>query len=403
MSHTNPHFDGRPVVLHVVNTFARGGTEKMLVQLLRRFDTRCVRHVVVTLRDAGPLASELPDDVACHAIGLQGRARLGFVQLARVIRHWNAVVVHARNTSCWSDTALAALVTPGATAVLGFHGLDQAEGLSVRTRRVASLAARLGASFTSVSRQGALLLNREAGVPMESIAVLRNGVDTDAFTPPDDTVRAAAKAHLGMPTDSFVVGTVGSLTPVKRHDVLIEAFAHLQRQFVSAQLVIAGDGPLRGHIFDRIEQCGLVGRVHLVGRQDDIPCVLAAMDAYVCCSDFEGVSNALLEAMACGIPVVTTLVGDHGEIVRHEQNGLHTSVGSVRELAEAMGKLAQCIEYRTLLGRAGRLRTNNMSLRDAVWRYERFYRAHLPGGLAGFARERTRSDAVNAPVWPQGV
>lgn len=397
-----PHSDARPVVMHVVDTLSGGGTERTLVALLNRFDTQQVRHVVVTMRDAGSGSARLPEHVACCALGLTGAARFGFLRLARVARRWNASVVHARNTGCWLDAAVAALITPGATATLGFHGLDRVDGIDERFRSRVRWATRLGASFASVSDDGARRLRDAFGVPGERITVLRNGVDLDRFKPMNANARRRIRARLGLPADAILIGGVGSLTHIKRFDLTIDGLAALRTSGAKTHLVLVGGGPLREALVRRTAALGLQGRVHLPGYREDVPDYLAALDIYVCSSDFEGVSNALLEAMACGLPVITTRVGDHPAIVRDGKEGLTIERGHSQELAAALDRLCRDESARRQMGAAARRRAADSDFSVTVHDYESYYR-RLLAGATDLNRVRSWSDSRVASRWPQAV
>ena len=166
-----------PGIVHVVHSLEGGGTERGLVSLLCGLDSSYGRHVVVTLRGAGPLAARLPDHVSCRPIGATGRSRTICLKLARIAREWKASVIHARNTGCWYDATVAGWLTPGARLVLGFHGLETGPTFSGRQRRLARLGLYAGARFVSVSEAGKRQLTAEAAIPPERVDVLINGID----------------------------------------------------------------------------------------------------------------------------------------------------------------------------------------------------------------------------------
>ena len=113
-----------------------------------------------------------------------------------------------------------------------------------------------------------------------------------------------------------MVGTVGNLTPVKNHLLLVEAFAGAVRQGLDAQLQIAGQGPMGHAVRDRATALGMADRVQLVGQVRDVPQFLGQLDLFVLSSASEAHPNALLEAMATGLPCVATAVGGVPEVLR---------------------------------------------------------------------------------------
>ena len=362
-----------PVIAHVIHSLEGGGTERMLVSLLRRFDPTRARHVVVTMRGAGSLAEELPDHVACRPLGETGRSRFAFLRLARVLRACHASVIHARNTGCWWDAIVAGRLTPCASTVLGFHGLETGSHFDPRRRRVARIGFHLGARFTSVSQAGAAQLDTQASVPVNEIQVLPNGIDLHRFSPQHTERRRELRRAMGLDDGCVVVGTVGSLTPIKRHDLLIGAVARVIRSVKHVHLLIVGDGATRTACQNQAIAAGIADRVRFVGWRQDVPEMLGAMDLYACTSDSEGMNNALLEAMAVGVPVLATDVGDNGAMVRHETEGLIVSPGQVDSVAAALERLSNDRALRSRLGEACIRRASRFDIAVAAASYERYY------------------------------
>src|SRR5262249_5591200 len=146
--------------------------------------------------------------------------------------------------------------------------------------------------------------------------------------------RAAARAALhwdGAP----VVLAVGSLTPVKNHAGLVEAFARVTAALPEARLVIAGDGPLRAALQAQADALP-GGRVALLGDRDDVPRLLAAADVFVLSSRSEGLSLSLVEAHGAGRACVATDVGGNGEVLVHGETGLLVPPGEPAALADAL-------------------------------------------------------------------
>src|SRR5262249_27050961 len=138
-----------------------------------------------------------------------------------------------------------------------------------------------------------------------------------------------------LPYSHTVIGTVGRLDPVKDHRGLIEAF-RLVAQRHSIQLVIAGDGPCRPELEQLIHEFQLKGRIHLLGDRDDIAQVLRALDIFPLPSLGEGLSNAILEAMATGLAVVATHVGGNPELVHDSVTGFLVAPRSTDALASTL-------------------------------------------------------------------
>lgn len=149
------------------------------------------------------------------------------------------------------------------------------------------------------------------------VHVIPNGVQPrDGMSPSDPIMsREDARAEMGLPPDAPVIGSVARLVKQKRLDRLLEASATLD----GVHTVVAGDGYLRGELEQLAARHGIGDRVHFVGHREDIAVVHRALDVYVVTSDQEGMSSGMLEAMAAGVPIVSTPVSGAAEAVEGEQ------------------------------------------------------------------------------------
>jgi glycosyltransferase involved in cell wall biosynthesis len=197
------------------------------------------------------------------------------------------------------------------------------------------------------------------------LAVVRMGVDSTRFSP--GPPRAA-----GGP---LRVLTVGRLVPEKGSPLLLEALEQLVASGVDAELSVVGAGPLAGQLAERARRAGLGGRVRLLGAvgQDDLPALYRAADAFCLPSFAEGLPVVLMEAMACGLPVVTTTIAGIPELVEHRVTGLLVPPGRADLIAAALRDLALDPQLRASLGAAGRERV--------VLRHDAAAEARLLAGL----------------------
>jgi glycosyltransferase involved in cell wall biosynthesis len=182
-------------------------------------------------------------------------------------------------------------------------------------RRLVNWAAARAAGLAAVSEA---LRERliELGVPGSRVQVLRNGVDLELFAPQD---RAIARRELGLDADRPIVLSVGSLIPVKAVDLVMRAVAALPK----AILVVVGDGPDKPKLQRLAQELSLEERVRFLGSmaQPRLASAYNAADVLVLASAREGFPNVLLEALACGTPVVAAAVGGAREIVREPAAG----------------------------------------------------------------------------------
>ncbi|MCS6861161.1 MAG: glycosyltransferase, partial [Abditibacteriales bacterium] len=231
------------------------------------------------------------------------------------------------------------------------------------------------------------------GIPPERITVIYNGVDLDRFETcarrrvgvGDHDASGEGECRPSLPESSttasratFHVGCVGTLRPVKGHRYLIEAIAAVREKVPHVHLSLVGDGPARGELDDLRQRLGLNGCVSLLGMRDDVDALLKQFDVFVLPSLSEGISNALLEAMAAGLPVVATDVGGNPEVVQHGVTGLLVPPQDSRALAEALWQLLTDADGRCAMGRKGRERVETyFSLSAMAQRYGEIYEAAL--------------------------
>jgi glycosyltransferase involved in cell wall biosynthesis len=211
------------------------------------------------------------------------------------------------------------------------------------------------------------------GAPADRMLCIPNGVDTDRFKPVAPGERQLLRQEMGFSEDMLLVGCVGSLTAVKRHTDLLDAFANVCHALPDAHLLLVGDGPLKDAISVRAAAPDLAGHVHMLGQSPDVHHLLQTLDVFVLASETEGLSNAILEAQACGLPVVATRVGGNPELVGAECGELVPG-GAPDQLAEAMLGLLRDPGKRARLGQQARQRTKRShSLDGMAHAYQELY------------------------------
>jgi glycosyltransferase involved in cell wall biosynthesis len=193
-------------------------------------------------------------------------------------------------------------------------------------------------------------LMTENGFDGGRIRSIPTGIDTASFVPGD---KAAARRQLGLVADGLIIGIVATLRSWKGHRYLIDAFAGLQD--VAARLLIVGDGPQRDALRAQIAGLGLEERVVMPGNQQDVRPWLQAMDIFALPSYAnEGVPQAIMQAMSCGLPVVTTTAGSIAEAVQDGVSGLVVETQNAAALQAALRQLAGDAAWRRRFGEAGR-------------------------------------------------
>jgi glycosyltransferase involved in cell wall biosynthesis len=214
-----------------------------------------------------------------------------------------------------------------------------------------------------------------AGVPPYLISVIHNAIDTEEWAP--RSIRPTLREELGIPQDSLVLGYVGRIMPEKDLDTWLRAAAVVGRQYPEAQFVLVGEGR-DASTLDQLQRLatdlGIAERVHFPGYRARLLPVYAAFDLFVLTSRREGLPNSILEAMAMGLPVVTTDVAGTKELVLHEQTGYILPQGDVTGLAQAMATLTGSAQLRQAMGLAGRKRVEHeFSFPGRLQRIEALY------------------------------
>ncbi len=347
---------GRPArVLFVVNGFAPGGGELKLLELVERLRVRfpgAYRCVVCSVGQGGVLEErfrQAADRVAVYPKRCAWDAGL-IRRVAGLIREERIDLV--QTTLFYADVigAVASRIT-GVKAVVSWEAVTQPYGpLHLAAFRLASKWMTLSVAVSEAIRRQ---VSGERRVPVSKTRAILYGVDTDRFKP---LPGAAGRRGLGLKGKGPVFGVIARLTEQKGHRYLLEAASAAIRRRPDLRFVFAGDGPLRQSLEAQARDLGIGDRVLFLGHRTDVPALLAAFDVFVLPSLYEGLPNAVLEAMACGRPVVATAVDGTPEVVDNGVTGLLVPPRDPARLSEALLKLAGDARLRSRMGREARRR-----------------------------------------------
>jgi len=287
-------------VLHIITGLAAGGAEQQLRLLLRHLPAECT---VATLTNPGAVATAIRDEgTPVVELGMRHNRDVSVLpRLVRLIKAGGYDLVHTHLYRACVYGRLAARVAGVPHIVATEHSLGTALIEGRRTSagvRVLYLATeRLGDATIAVS--GAVARRLAGwGVRPGRIVVLPNGVDAGEFTY-DSALRQLTRVRLGLSPSDRVVGAVGRLAPAKRFDVLVRAVSEID----GATLLLVGDGPERANLQELARAGGVASRVRFTGEAMDVGALLCAMDVFASPSEEETFGLAVLEALACGLPV----------------------------------------------------------------------------------------------------
>ncbi len=343
-------------ILILDNELDMGGKEKSLFQFIERTDRNRFHFAVCCLKKGGYFKESLSalgvpfyDNLLHHRfdplapLSLERVLRIEHPDLIYTFSHPNTVIL----------SYLARLRGLVRRVVVSYHAM----GTTGRTRQVVPyirpLLRRFDALLAVAEIQKDYLVEVE-GLPREKLRVIHNGVDTVRYRPATGDERAGIRKELGFDDRDVVLITVASLKPLKRIDALLDAAAALKRGGARVRVVVVGDGPDRDALRALAARLEIEEECWFAGLRDDVDRLLRAADVFVLSSRTEAFPNVVLEAMATGLPVVTTDVGSVREMVEDHRSARIVPVGDDEALAAAIGELVDDAGARRRLGLRGR-------------------------------------------------
>jgi len=385
---------GRPIrIARVIARLNVGGPAQQAILLTAgldrtRFHTTLITGVVG--RDEGDLSP------AARARGVEpvvipelGRAihpmrdLVALGKLVRVLRQIRPDLVHTHTAKAGTLGRVAGRLAGVPTSLHTFHGhvlegyfswpatqlfLGIERALARQTDRIITVSPRL--------RQAILAMG--IGQP-EQVVVVPLGLELNRFlrTPPAPAgLRPALHLTPGIP----LLGIVGRLAPIKDHPALFRALTLLEAGSQAPHLVVVGDGERREELGRLADELGLASRIHFLGWRSDLEAILAELDMVICSSRNEGTPVALIEAMAAGVPVVSTDVGGVGDLVVHDETGWLVPPGDIPALARAIQGLLADPALRARLAVAARpAALSRHDVKGLIHRMETLYATVMAG------------------------
>ena len=295
-------------ILHTEASLGWGGQEIRILTEAEKFGAEGHSVHLLCDPDSDIFAAAGRYGVSCTAVAMKRKSPRGFLAIRRFLRVWNPDVV---NTHSSIDHWLTAMARAGL----------KARPAVVRTRHIGAPVSRGSATrwlynsgcegVMATSRSIVAALTNDGFLPPDRVRAVPTGIDTTRYVVGD---RGTARTMLRLPQGDFVFAIVATLRSGKGHACLLEALSHLPA--ASARLLVVGDGPQEQNLRRRIIALGLGEQVALIGRQTDVLPYLHAADAFVLPSiDIEGVPQAMLQAMACRLPIVACPVGGIVELL----------------------------------------------------------------------------------------
>jgi glycosyltransferase involved in cell wall biosynthesis len=360
-------------ILLLIKGLGRGGAEQILASSIPYLDRERFDHEVAYLlpwKDA--LVKEIADHgVPVHCLG--GGRGFGWIPRLRALARERGIdLIHAQSPVAAAGARLAFPGRRRPRSVYTEHNVWERYH-----------SATYWANLTTFPRNDHVFAVSEhvrrsiaypaplRGLPMPPVETRYHGIDVEA-------VRGWAhvdgvRDELGIPPEAPVVGTVANLKGHKRLDRLLRAAAIVRRSHPDVRFVLVGSGPREADLRRLATKLHLDGTVSFLGFREDAQRVTASFDVFALSSEHEGLSIALIEALALGRPAVVPDVGGLGEVVRHDREGLLVPAGDEGALAAAIVRLLGDGDLRRRLGATGRVRAEDFDIRVAVARIEAVY------------------------------
>jgi len=352
--------DRRIRVALLIGSLDIGGAERQLVRLANALDRTRFQPLVLTWFGAGALTGDLRPDVEHRALAFSSlRRSAGLARplvaarvtraLARELRHYRADVLHAHLFTGYTLGAIAARLARVPAVVAGRRGLNTYDQLPLPGPWLGRLANRLVTLHlcnSAAVRDFALAHERD--LDPGRMVVVHNGLDAASLSP--------LPLPAGWRREGELLGAmVANFHAYKGHRLVVEAWRRLRGR-APARLVLFGAGPDEPAVRRLVTAAGLEGEIIFAGARIDADRLAGQFDFSLLASSEEGFPNALMEAMAAGVPVIAPTVGGVPELVRDGMDGLLFTPGDAGALAGRVGELAADAGLRRRLGEAGRAR-----------------------------------------------
>jgi sugar transferase (PEP-CTERM/EpsH1 system associated) len=368
----------RPTVCHVLHSLKVGGAEVLAARLARQLGGE-YRALFACLDELGTLGQQLRDDgftveVLERRPGIDWRCVL---RLARLLRRERVDLVQAHQYTPFFYAAAARLLAPRAAVLLTEHGRHQPDYPRPKRKLANRLLLRRRDRVVAVGQAVREALVANDGFPAQRVGVIYNGIDLTPFAAPRDD-RGTIRREMGAGDDEFVILQVARLDYLKDHATAVRTLARVLPHLPDARLVLVGEGPELQAIEEVVRQHGVGAQIRFLGLRKDVARLLSGADLFLLTSVSEGIPLTVIEAMAAGLPVVSTRVGGLPEVVVEGRTGLLEPAGDHAALGRAVCRLAAEPALRREMGHLGRERAETVFSEELMLaQYGALYREML--------------------------
>lgn len=313
---TRPHR-----ILRLITWLPQGGIERKIVAVLPKLNRDLFEVHLCCIRERGTLADDLEAaGVPVHLIPFKSRLDpVALWKLRRLTKCLQTDLIHSHMYRANTPATALKILDPKLAVIGQYHNVNTWE--SKRQLGMDRFMAQRRTMNIAVSEAVRHNVVDTLGIPEELTTTLYNCVDLDEFRRLTPDERTAARAELGIAPEDKVIIMVARLVTQKNHTLVIETASEILRESPEARFLFVGGGPDEDALKAQAAAAGVSERCIFLGRRDDVPRLLGASDVAILPSFKEGFSNAVLEAMACGLPVIASDVGGNSEIIDPGVNG----------------------------------------------------------------------------------
>ncbi len=331
-------------VVLVIDSLDGGGAEHQALMLASGLCDEGFKVTIFPLRGDGQLTEKAKKlNLTIVEGGLKSKRDiksfiLGFILLCKTIRSLNPTIVHTYLPFSNFLGSFAGRLSGASFIITSRRGLIKQNYLKKRWRYID----RLSNFFSNKISVNTLSIKKEMeqvdSANPNKIICIRNGIDLNKFKI-DKMVRSQVRSSLCLTEDQFAWVKVANLSNIKGHEDLIKGFKNIDDKYQSKLFFVGKDRGTLSRLRKLVSSLNLENKIKFLGFQEDIPKILSAMDGFICVSHSEGLSNAILEAMAMKLPIIATNVGGNPEILEEQKYGILIEPKSQKDIYNSMTRL----------------------------------------------------------------
>lgn len=365
-------------ILHFFSLAEIGGTELMVYSLIKNLDRERFNNQVCFLEAEGPLTHYYQRlGIKTHHLNFSKRNFLiSLIKLFHLLKRNKIDMLNIYGLRAHVIGRVVGRLAGARVIIGGLHsqissdkgnGLVRYAGLYLDKLTFPLLTAYIANNKTSIDYMA------ENGFDTGKIKYIPNGIELDEFRRPTDKLKTYKTLPFKVDSNSVIITCVANLRPVKNHIMLLNGITPLLKKNHDLKLLLVGGGDTQKEVLNYIDRHNFQDSIFLLGMRNDIPEILAISDIFALTSLWEGMPGSIMEAMAAGLPIVATDVGDVKELVEYGKTGFLVEVGDVNALTGYIKRLVEDKDLRERMGQEGSRKIDNYSLEKMVTRTEEFY------------------------------